>query len=163
VTGCPSAGVFFRSVASLHVELPRVDVEPSSPAEHRRSTRSKKENSAPLRNSCVTQLSVRPPTNGKDHPLSDAIFSFVAQLPHPAGLWDHRGDSAMSAQCPVCPIADKAGRFMSTRSDLTTAKPISETTCANTCAVDEPLSRHLPFPDSYRRESGTQSRILVPY
>jgi hypothetical protein len=50
MTSRPSAGVFFRSVACLHVELPRVDVEPSGPAEHRRSSLNSKENPVPLRN-----------------------------------------------------------------------------------------------------------------
>jgi hypothetical protein len=37
-----------------------------------------------------------------------------------------------------------------------------QTRGASTCAVDERLSRHLPFPDSYRWESGTQSRNSGP-
>jgi hypothetical protein len=44
---------------------------------------------------------------------------------------------------------------------LTTAKHISETTCANRCAVDERLSTHLPFPDSYRRRAGTRFGFLA--
>jgi hypothetical protein len=35
-------------------------------------------------------------------------------------LWVRLGHSAMSAQCPVCPKPDKAGRFMSTRPNLMT-------------------------------------------
>jgi hypothetical protein len=55
--------------------LPRVDVEPFSPAEHRRSTRSKKENSAPLRNFCVTQPKCSTPNERESPPtVSDVTF-----------------------------------------------------------------------------------------
>src|SRR5215510_11911630 len=37
-------------------------------------------------------------------------------------VWVRPGHSAMSAQCPVCPKADKAGRFMSTALIMPPAK-----------------------------------------
>src|SRR5262245_18993558 len=77
-------GAFFRSVAYLHVELPRLQVEPFSPAEHQRSTPSNRENSAPWHR--LTQPTARPSISGKaTHSLIGflVIFTFVAQLPHP--------------------------------------------------------------------------------
>src|SRR5262249_51536984 len=41
-----------------------------------------------------------------------------ASGPAPCLLWVKLGHSAMSAQCPVCPKAYKAGRFISTRLKL---------------------------------------------
>src|SRR5262245_56564444 len=54
---------------------------------HRGSTLSNKENSAPPRKSCHTRASARRPMDEKAHAqLAEVIFRFVAQLPHPAGL-----------------------------------------------------------------------------
>src|SRR5258706_15976115 len=46
-----------------------------------------------------------------DQKLFDQSATFQFQ-PQPSSRFGH---SAMSAQCPVCPKADRAGRFMSTR------------------------------------------------
>src|SRR5262245_59270427 len=62
----------------------------------------------------------------------------------------------MSAQCPVCPTADMAGRFMSTRPNL------NDRTCADSGAQVLPPAR-ATVPPSLRESSSRVSSLLACY